>query len=186
MKGKPAQGLRADAERNRKRLLQIAEEVFAAEGLSVPVEEIARRAGVGVGTVYRRFPTKEALVEAILVERIERIATEAERLADTPDAGSTLFALIERLVAEGAAKRDFVDVLGGALGTSAGAATTKRRFRKALRALLSRAQAAGQIRKDVDVADILSFVRGILVDPEIKPGARARRVAVLCDGLRAR
>ena len=72
--------LRADARRNRAKVLEAAEEVFASEGLAVPIDEVARRAGVGVGTVYRHFPTKEALFEAIVVARLEALVERAEEL----------------------------------------------------------------------------------------------------------
>jgi AcrR family transcriptional regulator len=177
-------GLRADAERNRRRVLEVAQEVFASEGLSVRVEEIARRAGVGVGTVYRHFPTKEALFQAIVVDRIGRSAAHAERLNDAEDPGAAVFALIEHLVAEGAAKKDFVDALGGAIPSSPDVQTSKRRFRDALGRLLSRAQKARAVRADVDVADVISLVHGVLADPHASPATRARRAAIICDGLR--
>jgi AcrR family transcriptional regulator len=182
---KVAPRLRADAERNRRHVLEVAETVFAAEGVAVRVEEIARRAGLGVGTVYRHFPTKEALFQAILADRIERSTTKAEELESAADPGAAFFGLIEHLVAEGAAKKDFVDALGGA-GASAASATTKNRFRKALGRLLTRAQQTHAVRDDVDVADVIALVRGVLADPDASATARRRRSSVLCDGLRAR
>ena len=82
--------LRADARRNRARVLDVAREVFAAEGLTVPIDEIARRAGLGIGTVYRHFPTKEALFEAIVLDRIERLTALAES-APGADPGEAFF-----------------------------------------------------------------------------------------------
>ncbi|MFC7761813.1 TetR/AcrR family transcriptional regulator [Catellatospora bangladeshensis] len=79
----PVKPLRADARRNRAKVLQVAYEVFAAEGLGVPIDEIARRAGVGAGTVYRHFPTKEALYRAIVVDRVEHLVATARELAAT-------------------------------------------------------------------------------------------------------
>ena len=84
--------LRADARRNRQRVLDAATAAFATEGVAVPVDEIARRAGVGAGTVYRHFPTKEALVEAIVLSRVEWLIGEARVLAGTDDPGTAFFA----------------------------------------------------------------------------------------------
>jgi len=183
VKAKPP-SLRADAERNRQRVLEIAHEVFAAEGLSVRVDEIARRAGVGVGTVYRHFPTKDALFQAIFVDRIERLIAEAEQLADGDDPGAAFFALVEHLVAEGVAKKDLVDALGGGARAKAGAGSTRTRLLKSLGKLLARAQEAGVVRDDVEAADVFSLVRGVLADSDAPARSRARHVAILCDGLR--
>ncbi|MGD0561235.1 MAG: helix-turn-helix domain-containing protein, partial [Streptosporangiaceae bacterium] len=89
--GDEGHALRADARRNRARILEVAFEAFAAEGLSVPVQEIARRAGVGTGTVSRHFPTKESLFEAILLARTAHLADQAARLTRDADAGTAFF-----------------------------------------------------------------------------------------------
>jgi AcrR family transcriptional regulator len=185
VKDRPARGLRADAKRNRERVLEVAQEVFASEGLAVRMEEIARRAGVGVGTIYRHFPTKEALFEAIVLDRIERAAVRAELLKDAQDAGAAFFAVIEQLLADGAAKKDLVDALGESIGTTEAGQATKHRFHVAVDHLLSRAQAARAVRRDVDVADVLALVRGILTDKDVTAEALQRRAAVLLAGLRA-
>src|SRR6516165_10830108 len=92
--------LRADAERNRRRLLAVAQEVFAAEGLAVPIDEIARRAGLGVGTLYRHFPTKEALFAAIVTERMKAVVDDARSLRDVGDPGEALLGFLGRMAAE--------------------------------------------------------------------------------------
>src|SRR5882757_9309296 len=107
-------GLRADARRNRARVLAVAAEVFAAEGLSVPVHEIARRAGVGTGTVSRHFPTKEALYEAVFVSRVEWLVGRARLLKNAADAGGAFFDFFGAIVTEGAANRGLADALTGA------------------------------------------------------------------------
>jgi AcrR family transcriptional regulator len=177
---------RADAVRNRERILATAEDMFARDGLSVSVDDIARRAKVGIGTLYRHFPTKDALVAAIVIDRIGRVAERAEALHDAPDPGAALLGLIEQMVAEGVNKRDFVDALGGSdwLDTPA-ADAIKQRFRRALAKLLAKAQTAGAIRADVMAPDLLALVRGVLAagtDAKV----RGRMLAVLLDGLRAR
>jgi AcrR family transcriptional regulator len=181
----PARPLRADARRNRDRLLHAAAAAFAAEGLSVPLDEIARRAGVGPGTLYRHFPTKEALFEAVLHDRLQRLADDARGLREVPDAGRALLGFIDRLVAEAALKRDLAD----ALATSgAGLDGLAARLRGEIGQLLGRAQRAGAIRADITTADLMALIRGILVAARGGPGDDAdpgRAVAVLCDGLRA-
>jgi AcrR family transcriptional regulator len=174
--------LRADAERNRQRVLEIAQEVFAADGLSVPIDEVARRAGLGIGTVYRHFPTKEALLEAIVVDRMRRVTERAEELATADEAGAAFFAFLEMLVEESRKKKDLVHALGSGFEERPLAVSAKKKFRGALGALLSRAQRARDVRGDVDVADVLSLIRGLLSSSD--PRAQARHLGILCDGLR--
>jgi AcrR family transcriptional regulator len=185
----PARPLRADARRNRDRLLHAAAAAFAAEGLSVPLDEIARRAGVGPGTLYRHFPTKEALFEAVLHDRLQRLADDARGLREVPDAGRALLGFIDRLVAEAALKRDLADALAASgTGLSAGLDGLAARLRGEIGQLLGRAQRAGAIRADITTADLMALIRGILVAARGGPGDDAdpgRAVAVLCDGLRA-
>src|SRR5215472_10573945 len=104
-----ARTLRADARRNRSRVLEAAIAAFAAEGLSVPVYEIARRAGVGTGTVSRHFPTKESLFEAIISSIGDRLVALARQLLDTEEPGMALFEFLAAMVEEGAANRALSD-----------------------------------------------------------------------------
>jgi AcrR family transcriptional regulator len=180
--------LRADARRNRARVLEAAEAVFAGAGVSAPVEEIARRAGVGVGTVYRHFPTKEALFEAILVGRFERLADEADSLASGRDAGAAFFGLFTRMVEEAAAKKAFADALARA-GVDVKAATSAsgQRLRNAFGALLARAQGAGAVRDDVDLDQVMAVLVGACLAAEHANwdrGLRAGGLAIVLDGLR--
>jgi AcrR family transcriptional regulator len=179
--------LRADAARNRAHILAIAQAVFAEEGLDVPIDAIAKRAGVGVGTLYRHFPTKQALFEAIVADRIERVAERARELETADDPGAAFFGFVATLIEEGAAKRDFVDALAKS-GVSVGSAPSvfKRRFRAALATLIERAQHAGALRDDVDVEDVLALVSGTFAAIERHRKARDRLVAIVCDGLRPR
>src|SRR5580692_3923974 len=110
----PARPLRADAVRNRARVLEVAYETFAAEGLAVPIDEIARRAGVGAGTVYRHFPTKEDLFAAVVESRLQHIITAGRALLDNPGPGEALFAFLRSMVLDfGATDQGLVDALGG-------------------------------------------------------------------------
>ena len=106
--------LRADAARNRARILAAAEAVFAAEGIEVPVDMIAEKAGVGVGTLYRHFPTKEKLCEAILLERLASLTVDAQALADADDPAAAFFGFLDHVVEEAAAKRDLIVAVMGA------------------------------------------------------------------------
>jgi AcrR family transcriptional regulator len=181
--------LRADARRNRETLLRVATAAFARDGLSVPLDEIARRAGVGPGTLYRHFPTKDALLEAVLLDRLRRLVDDVRALRGTDHPGSALLDFIDRLVAEAAGKQDLVEALakGGAdLTATLGASTAQ--LRRELGRLLSRAQASGTIRDDITLADFMAMVSGLLFSLRTRSARRAnpkRAVAVLRDGLRA-
>ncbi len=183
--------LRADAERNREHVLKVAQEVFAAEGLAVPIDEIARRAGLGVGTLYRHFPTKEALFLAIVVDRMERLVAEARALAGAPDPGEAFFGFLSRIVHESPAKKDFIQALSGSredLGRTL--AGIKASYRDALAVLLERAQGSGAVRRDVGVVEVYALLTGTLASLEQlgrdAAPARKRLLAVVCDGLRPR
>jgi AcrR family transcriptional regulator/GNAT superfamily N-acetyltransferase len=181
--------LRADARRNRERLLEVARTAFAEEGLAVPLDEIAGRAGVGPGTLYRHFPTKEALFEAVLQDRMQRLADEAGALRDAPDPGAALLGFIDRLVAEAAPKKDLVDALASAgTGISAALAETGARIRGEIGHLLARAQRDGAVRSDIGTADLMALIAGVLFALQRRSAELAdprRAVAVLRDGLRA-
>jgi AcrR family transcriptional regulator len=185
MTERPSAALRADARRNRARVLEVAAQVFAAEGLSVPVHEIARRAGVGTGTVSRHFPAKEDLYEAILLSRMEQLAAAADTMTATHDPGPALFAFFGTLVREGAANRGLAEALAGAgydlegAGVAAGYDMPGR-----LRELLARAQEAGAVRPDIDYADVKALLAGCLARDGGDGAALDRVIAVVCDGLR--
>ncbi|MBL7500351.1 helix-turn-helix transcriptional regulator [Frankia sp. CNm7] len=182
--------LRADARRNRDRLLQAARDAFAAEGLSVSLDEIARRAGVGPGTLYRHFPTKEALFEAVVHERLDPLLAEARALRRADDAGAALFAFVERLVTDAATKADLIDAIasaGAELQTTV--ATTTAGLWEEIGHLLARAQASGAIRDDIDIADLTAVLSGVLLAlrHHANQGANPHRtLAILRDGLRPR
>jgi AcrR family transcriptional regulator len=180
--------LRADARRNRTRVLEVAFQAFAAEGLSVSVHEIARRAGVGAGTVSRHFPTKEALFQAVLLSRVDWLMAQARRLDPAADPGPAFFEFFSVLVEEGAANRGMADALAGAgYDVEAAASSGDRDVMGALGCLLTRAQQAGAVRDDIEIADLKALIEGCLARERhaTDPAARQRMVAVACDGLRA-
>jgi AcrR family transcriptional regulator len=178
---------RADARRNRDRVLEAAFAAFAGEGLSVPVHEIARRAGVGTGTVSRHFPTKQSLFAAVFVSRVEWLVSLARQLAEAADAGEAFFQFFAALVAEGAANRGLADALTGlGFDIKAAASGPERDVAGAMADLLGRAQRAGAVRPDIDAADVIALVAGCLArqpGPN-DPAARDRLVAVVSAGLR--
>jgi AcrR family transcriptional regulator len=181
--------LRADARRNRDRLLDVARQAFAAEGLSVSLDDIARRAGVGAGTLYRHFPTKEALFEAVVHERLRSLVDQARTLGAADDPGAALFEILGRVVADAAAKSDLVDALAGAgIEVRTTVAATAADLRHEVGRLLARAQAAGTVRGDIDTADLMAVLGGVLLalrHPANKGAHPGRALAILLDGLRA-
>ncbi|GAA4926035.1 TetR/AcrR family transcriptional regulator [Streptomonospora halophila] len=183
-----ARPLRADARRNRERVLQVAQEVFAAEGLSVPVHEIARRAGVGTGTVSRHFPTKQALFRAILLKRLHAYVRRAEALAGSEAPGEALFSYFGFLVEEGAMDRGLSDALGGtAFDKGAIAADPDYDVTGAVGRLLARAQRAGAVRADLEPADVMALLVGCLsrtAAPGADGSAKRRLAEVACAGMR--
>ena len=150
--------LRADAARNRARVLQVAYEVFAEQGLSVPIDEIARRAGVGAGTVYRHFPTKEALFEAVVGERVQSVVTRArELLAAGPECA--LFEFVRELARSGAVDHGLVEALAGfGIDIDTAAPGAEAEFLGVLGELLAAAQRAGTARGDVGIAELKALL----------------------------
>lgn len=182
----PAPGgrrLRADARRNREKVLDAARDAFAASGYDVPLDEIAARAGVGPGTVYRHFPSKEALFEAVIASRVRNLAADARRLAGTESPGDAFFGFLSRIGEEAAAKRDMPDAFDvpGPL---------REEVLAALDTLLRRAQASGTVRADVTTPDLMILLKGLLrsmhdtPDGEAGEAQRQRLFGVVAAGLR--
>jgi AcrR family transcriptional regulator len=180
--------LRADARRNRRRLLEAAEDVFAAEGASASTEEVARQAGVGIGTLFRHFPTKEALVQAVVAVRVGRLVEEAEALAADGDPATAFFEFFGRTVEEAEAKKTYTEVLAGGFVDAEGVAPgLRRRLRRKIGDLLGRAQEAGTVRDDVGVHEVMALLVGTVRAAEHAGEDRELReriAAVLLDGLR--
>jgi AcrR family transcriptional regulator len=181
--------LRADARRNRAKVLEAAEEVFASEGLAVPIDKVARRAGVGVGTVYRHFPTKQALFEAIVLARIEALVERGEALCTAEDPGAALFTFISELVDLAVKKKDLSDELARAgVESEQLLGGVKERLERCFEVLLERAQDSGVVRHDINRTDVTALVMGACMAAS-QPGcseSTQRLVRVLCDGFRAR
>lgn len=181
--------MRADARRNRARLLEAAEAVFAARGTSASTEEIAQQAGVGIGTLFRHFPTKETLLEAILMDRVARLGDMARSMTTSDDPGAALFDLFTHMVEQAATKRTYIDALAdGALDSRITRSQVGQEAVQALGSLLARAQQAGAVRDDIGVTELIALVVGASRAAEHTgwDGAvRARTLQVVFDGLRA-
>jgi AcrR family transcriptional regulator len=184
----PARPLRRDAERNRQRILKAASEVFTEHGLDVSLDEVARQAGVGVGTVYRRFRTKEELVEALFVDRIEAIAAVAERAADEPDPWTGLVSFMEQMAEMLAGDLGLRQMLMFATYGQDQVAYARQRNEPLVARLVERAQAAGQVRPDLRQTDIVFIIFVLTEAAEIARHARPdiwrRYLALVIDGMR--
>jgi AcrR family transcriptional regulator len=171
--------LRADAARNRDKVLRAAREAFAESGYGVPLDEIAARAGVGPGTVYRHFPAKEALFEAVVTARVEDLVADARARADAADPGEAFFGYLARIAEESAAKRDLPDAISVA-------GSLRENLFAALDLLLRRAQEAGAVRAGVRTSDLIVLLKGMFASlaGSTDPALRELVFAVLADGLR--
>jgi AcrR family transcriptional regulator len=182
--------VRADARRNRERLLVAADLVFAEQGVGASTEEVARRAEVGIGTVFRHFPTKESLLEAVFVARLRGLAETAEKLSLAEDAGPAFFAFLDAVLDQSGAKKAFSEALAGAgVDVVAAAAPVKVALHQAGAILLARAQRSGAVRPDLTADELMALLVGLARTAEHTahdPALRARTVGVLVDGLRPR
>ena len=171
--------LRADAARNREKVLRAAREAFAESGYGVPLDEIAARAGVGPGTVYRHFPAKEALFEAVATARVQDLLADARARTDSADPGSAFFGFLARAAEESAAKRDLPDAISIA-------GSLRDELNAAIDLLLRRAQQAGAVRADIQTPDLLVLLRGMFAGlaGTSDPALRDLVFTVLADGLR--
>ncbi|GAA3927839.1 helix-turn-helix domain-containing protein [Actinoplanes auranticolor] len=171
--------MRADAERNRGRILDAAEEVFAQRGAAASTEEVARLAGVAIGTVFRHFPTKEDLLAAILKRLLARLAEDAAGLGGA-DGLHTFFT---RLVQQAAARRMVVDLVGVSVPAAVG------RLGDAVGELLRQAQEAGTVRGDVGRPEVMALLVSVCqgaLQGGWDEGLQARTLAVVFAGLAAR
>ena len=153
--------LRADAERNRRRLLEAASDLFRERGLDVGVGEIAQRAGVGRGTVFRNFPTKEDLIAAIVVERIDEAVAAGRRRLDADDPEAALFDFLRELSGRQQNDRALFEALADIWLANDEIRAAHTRMTAALEELLTRAQQAGTIRADVGALDVLMLLKGV-------------------------
>jgi AcrR family transcriptional regulator len=180
--------LRADAARNRERILAAAGEVFAARGLDASLDEIAAHAGLGVGTVYRRFANRDELIEALFLQRLDQVATLASGALAEPDSWAALTRLFEVLGATVAADQGLFEALI-CRPESRGRAAVRDRMQPIVGEIFARAQADGHLRADVVPTDFPMLLRMLAAvaefTREVRPELWRRYLAILLDGLRA-
>lgn len=178
--------LRADAARNRDRILEVAYETFAADGLTVPIDEIARRAGVGPGTIYRHFPTKEALYTAVVEHRLYEMIEHGQELLASGDPGAALFDFLRAISLEwGATDRVLIDGLAGwGLDVHTVAPAADAAARAVLGELLAAGQRAGTVRADLTGPELKAILVGLQAIGAYDAAVAARATAVVTDGLR--
>jgi AcrR family transcriptional regulator len=179
--------LRSDAQRNRERLLTAARAVFAQRGLDVPLEEIARRAGVSIGTLYNRFPARADLIEAVFLDWLEKMADLARAALAVDDPWEGFAAYLSGLGELQAADRGFNELAARDLAGTPAARPLISQTQSLVAEIFARAQQAGQLRPDVSVDDLAFVVWGISRTVQATGGTPLwrRHLALLLDGFRA-
>ncbi len=181
--------MRRDAQANRERIVAVARGAFASEGIEVSVEEIARRAGVGMGTLYRRFPAKEDLIDAVFEDVLAEYVAAAEEALAIDDAWAGFCAFLERAFELHAENSGLKDVIATHEHGRAHAEAARTRVRPLIRKLIERAQEEGTLRPDLEAEDmpllLWSGARVIEATSSVAPGLWRRYLGLLLDGLRA-
>ena len=179
---------RADAARNRERVLAAAEAVLARDGLSASMRAVAADAGVGLGTIYRNFPTQEALYQAIIVRRTRALVAEAAELAGAPDPGQAFFGYFTSVVEHAMRTKAIADLLARAgIDPKSGMAGVGDDMRHAVGALLARAQQAGAVRPDLHMPELMAILTAACLAAEHSQWdaeLRAKTLAIMFDGMR--
>jgi AcrR family transcriptional regulator len=183
----PPRAERADARRNRERVLEVARKLFEEKGPDVEIDEVARRAGVGVGTLYRQFPNKQALIQGVLFSHVEPLAAAGLAKADAADPGNAFFAHLEFLADAFLAKEN-VHLAIARAGLGEESHTPQQdAMARSLEALLARAQNAGAVRRDVSASELVLLIRSTLFPPQhasVPQAVRRRLFDVVVQGLK--
>jgi AcrR family transcriptional regulator len=185
----PRRPLRSDARRNRELLLAAARELFARRGVDVAMADIARHAGVSNGTLYNRFPTRQDLIEAVFIDRLEKMADLAEQALAGDDPWHGFTAYLTGVCELQAADRGFNEVAARGLADSLVAQRLQKAAQAAITELLGRAKRAGSLRDDVTIEDLAFVIWGISrtveMTADLAPRLWRRHLALLLDGFRA-
>jgi AcrR family transcriptional regulator len=182
--------MRADAKQNRAQILQAAHKIFAEKGLSAPISEIAHQAGIGVGTIYRHFPTKEVLFDAVNISYKQKLTEEAKVLINYIDPGKAFFDFFSLIMEYGFTNRAVRDAFRiGTFRVRMATSGVLLEFQSACADLLTRAQQAKAVREDIDVMDLFALMSGLLMvadEPDdVSNKSRFNQLmSVVCDGLR--
>ncbi|MGH3070043.1 MAG: TetR/AcrR family transcriptional regulator [Streptosporangiaceae bacterium] len=183
----PARPLRRDAERNRLRILRAAAEVFTARGLQATLDDVAHQAGVGVGTVYRRFPDKESLVEALFERRVQSLVALAEQALEAPDSWLGLVTMLERIATVLARDRGLREIFMYATYGHDRVDLARSRMQPVMTKVVARAQRDGKLRTDIQPTDV-PFIEFMLASAAeyadaVRPEIWRRYLALIIDGL---
>jgi AcrR family transcriptional regulator len=180
--------MRADAVKNRQRILDAAEAIFATEGLAVPIDAVAERAGVGVGTLYRHFPTKEALFEAIVIARLESLLEMAKAQAGAEDPSEALFCFLREFAQQASAKHDLFDAMNSAgIDIKSNCSGMIDEMKQSIDTLLQRAVEVGGVRPGVSTDEMIGLVVGVCQaggHSGCDDAMLQRMLQIVCDGLR--
>jgi AcrR family transcriptional regulator len=186
----PAQGceggraMRADARRNYEKVLNAAREAFAERGAETSLEGIARRAGVGIGTLYRHFPNRQALLEAVYVGEVEELCNRAEQLKDLPPweaFSESMSGVVRYMGTKQALAQELLDYVGYDSHLFLSCRST---LSAAIQPLLTRAQEAKAVRQDTDYAEVIRLISGISKVQTNEPSEREHLLQIALDGLR--
>jgi AcrR family transcriptional regulator len=177
--------MRADARRSRAKLLEAATEAFAETGADAPLEDIARRAGVGIGTLYRHFPTRVDLQAAVYRSQVETVCAAADEYIISASPEQALAGWLRAMAAYLATKRGLSRALVEAIGRDSQLITSCwGAMNDATERLMTRAQEAGTLRQDIKPMDVLRLVHGVVIATEQAPGETDRLLGLMLDGLR--
>ena len=178
--------MRADARRSRAKLLEAATAAFAENGADAPLEDIARRAGVGIGTLYRHFPTRTDLQAGVFRSQVDAVCTTADDLIGTVSPEQAFAGSVRAIAGYLVTKRGLAKALIDSLGRDSELISVcSQRMRETLDRLLSYAQQEGAVRPDVTAHDVLRLVHGIVMATETAPQDTDRLLGMMLDGLRA-
>src|SRR5690348_10834875 len=182
---RPAEQLRADARQNHARLIAAATAAFAERGADAPLEDIARRAGVGIGTLYRHFPTRTDLQAGVFRNQVDAVCTTADELIGAVSPEQAFAGSVRAIAAYLITKRGLAKALIDSLGRDSELISVcSLRMNQTLDRLLGYAQEAGVLRLDVSAKDVLRLVHGIVMACEQSPADTDRLLDVMLDGLR--
>lgn len=182
-----ARAQRCDAVRNRDRLVEVAADAFSANGVETSLEEIARTAGVGIGTLYRHFPTRDALVEAVYRRNVDQLIEGADDLAATKPPDEALAEFMQRFVEYVASKKGLATYLKSMVSADTELFTdSKKRVHDTIATLITSASDAGTIRQGVDPDDVIHTLGGfcLMNDVNANPEQGKRVATLIMDGLR--